>query len=153
MRTISTQRISTEALAAFLGVKLETFKTWRKRGGLLPDQAPGKGKTAEWGFGDCLKAYAAKVLIEAGASTITAATFANGADAFETFMKGTPLHAPPGIGGLEAISLEDFGRELADWFCHHIAATLDPETGYGGPDAYAAAKADFEMQIRRIRGL
>ena len=150
-RTIDNQTISTKALCAFLGVKVEAFKNWREREGLLPDRAPGTGRSAEWRFGDCLTAHVAVVAMQRGQSVRAAVKVAHEADALSAFMAGRPVNLNP-EGAPESLSLEDFGRELADWFCHHVAATLDPETGcYAGPRAYAEAKAHFEAQLARCR--
>lgn len=155
-RTIDNQTISTKALCAFLGVKVEAFKNWREREGLLPDRSPGTGRSAEWSFSACLVAYIAVEAMRRGRSVRAAVKIAHEADALSAFMAGRPVNltllAPEAEPGPDALSLEDFGRELADWFCHHIAATLDPVTGcYAGPRAYIEAKAHFEAQLERCR--
>ena len=163
MRTIDDQMISTEALAGFLDVKVDTFRTWQKRDGLLREGGPGRGKAASFGFAACLKTYVAKQLNDIGANTGASATFANHCDALGQFMAGYPLvvafrDGKPSLAydlGRDmtlSIPLEKFGCELASFFCHHVAATIDPETGkYGGPDAFANAKTDFEAHLIRVR--
>ncbi|MRH22637.1 hypothetical protein [Rhodovulum strictum] len=155
--------ISTEALAGFLDVKTETFRTWQKRDGLLRDGAPGRGKAAAFGFAQCLKAYVAKQLNGIGANTGASAIFANHCDALGAFMAGKPLVVPfrdgkpslvhdPERDMVLHLPLEESGLALADWFCHHIAAAIDPETGRpGGTEAYNAAKLDFEQRVNLHR--
>jgi len=164
MRTLDDQRISTEALAGFLDVKVGTFRNWQNRDGLLQGGTLlGRGHRAAFGFSDCLKAYVAKQLIGLSVSTSVAATIANHCSALEAFMNGAPLVVgvrdgkpalayDPDRDITIHIPLEEFGWSLADWLCHHIAATPDPNTGqYGGPSAYEAAKRDFEERVNLNR--
>jgi len=164
MRTIDNQRISSEALAGFIGMKVETFRTWQKRDGLLRDgKAPGRGHAAAFDFAQSLKAYVAFKLAQIGVSMSSAANYANHCPAFGYFMDGEPLVVgmrdgwpvlayDPEKDVTICIPLEEFGWSLADWFCHHIAATPDPNTGqYGGPSAFEAAKRDFEERVNLHR--
>lgn len=165
MRTIfNTTLLSVEGLAAFLGMELETFRTWRQRDGLLAHRSRGRGRKSSFDFEDALRAYVAYTLNEAGAPAGASAAFSNECDAFGAFMAGralvVPFHAgAPVLGEADpdrdarfVIPLEDFGRAIAAWIAHHAAATVDPATGgYGGPRVYEAAMADFEARIAEAR--
>lgn len=158
MSIIDTVRLPTRALTTYFRIKEDGFVA--SDYGLSRDR---RSRPQVYSFADFMRAHVAETLFAQRADRKATAAYVEHCDPLTPFLRGECLHVPirdgkpsligdPANGVVISIPLERIGRELGDWFCHHVAATLDPETGkYGGQPAFDAAKADFEARIAAAR--
>lgn len=165
MKTIDDVRVSTKDIVAFLGVSGAKLKERIRRDGLMPHRKVGTGRSLQFNFAECLQLYVCEKLAATGVRTEAAALVGTHADALGAFMDGRKLVVGFKKDGKASLSfdpendmtihipLEEFGLELADWFCHHVAAYKDPETGiFRGHAGYEDAKRHFEAMLTQHRG-
>lgn len=155
--------VNARTAADILGVPVETFRTWRKRHGLLPqDEWAGAGRAPEmtFQFRHLLQARVAQKLMSVGVSVkdaCAAAYFGN----FQTFINEEQVRVgfvdgevcvpgKPGRGANEfedvflTFSLENDGRRIA-------RALADDIADHRGEDVGEAALKDFMEMIEENR--
>ncbi|QEW19002.1 hypothetical protein LA6_001181 [Marinibacterium anthonyi] len=138
-----------------LGWPLATFKTHRTRNELLKRNT-GRGRAAEFNFGDIMAAHVAKRLIEMKLQAPAACRIANNLSPLSKFVMGEPIQVFLRDGEISytgnpdedisiLIPLEKIGWQVAEYFLAGIAAEY-------GVAAAREAQARFRQQVAELRG-
>ncbi|TRD22092.1 MerR family transcriptional regulator [Palleronia caenipelagi] len=155
--------VGARTAADILGVPVETFRTWRKRHGLVPTpEWPGRGRAPEmrFQFRDLLQARVAQKLMSVGVSVKDACAAAHHGN-FNTFISGGQVRVgfvdgelcvpgKPGRGPNEyedvflTFSLENDGWRIARQFKEDLADEY-------GEEVATAAYDDFVKYVEKIR--